>query len=177
MMEYNSFYGAILIDRDYDNSKNFIAQKMIEKKYYYFHPNIFSLGEHGYPYYYENMLISFGRTAKYFVDNEDELKEFLFEFEDILNNLDFETAQIKVDASYADYKLFWINKQKLISKLGGGLDNTLKYFKKNQIRYYETEKRYFGFGEIDLFTGYVSDKYDKEKLIDFDRKYPSFVYP
>ena len=58
-MEYNYFYGAILIDRDYENSKNFISQKMMEKKYLYFHPNIFSLGEPEYPYYYENMLISF----------------------------------------------------------------------------------------------------------------------
>jgi hypothetical protein len=105
-MEYNYFHGAILIDRDYDLSKNFIIQEMIKKKYYYFHPNIFSLGESEYPYYYENILFSFGRTAKYFVDNENELKVFLNEFEDILNNLDFETAQIIVQASYADYKLF-----------------------------------------------------------------------
>ena len=176
-MEYNSFYGAILIDRDYENAKNFINQKMIEKEYYYFHPNIFSLGEHEYPYYYENMLISFGRTAKYFVDTENELKKFLCEFEDILNNLDFETAQINVEASYADYKLFWINKQKLINQPGDSLETTLKYFKINQVRYFETEKFYFGFGEISLFTGYISNNYDNEKLIDFDRKYPGFVYP
>ncbi|MBW7674225.1 hypothetical protein [Chryseobacterium chendengshani] len=176
-MEYNYFYGAILIDRDYDLSKNFIIHEMIKKKYYYFHPNIFSLGESEYPYYYENVLVSFGRTAKYFVDNENELKVFLNEFEDILNNLDFETAQIIVQASYADFKLFWISKEKLINNLGDISKTTLQYFEENQIRYYETEKLYFGFGEVDLFTGYVFDKYDNEKLLDFDRKYPSFVYP
>lgn len=110
-MEYNYFHGAILIDRDYDLSKNFIIQEMIKKKYNYFHPNIFSLGESEYPYYYENILISFGRTAKYFVDNEDELKVFLNEFEDILNNLDFETAQIIVQASYADYNYSGLTKK------------------------------------------------------------------
>lgn len=176
-MEYNYFHGAILIDRNYDLSKNFIIQEMIKKKYYYFHPNIFSLGESEYPYYYENILVSFGRTAKYFVDNENELRVFLNEFEDILNNLDFETAQIIVQASYADYKLFWINKEKLLNNLGDISKTTLQYFEENQIRYYETEKLYFGFGEVDLFTGYVFDKYDDEKLLDFDRKYPSFVYP
>ncbi len=173
MMEYNYFYGAILIDRDYENSKNFISQKMMEKKYLYFHPNIFSLGEPEYPYYYENMLISFGRTAKYFCDDVYELKAFLREFEDILSNLDFETAQIKVEASYAEYKLFWINKQKLRSSDRDSLHDT---FNEEQIRYYETENLYFGFGEVDLFSGYV-DKYEEKKLLDFDRKYPGFIYP
>jgi hypothetical protein len=72
---------------------------------------------------------------------------------------------------------FWINKEKLLNSLGDTSKTTLQYFEENQIRYYETEKLYFGFGEVDLFTGYVFDKYDDEKLLDFDRKYPSFVYP
>lgn len=176
-MDYNYFHGAILIHRDYDRSKNFIIREMIMKKYYYFHPNIFSLGEHEYPYYYDNILISFGRTAKYFADNENELKEFLNEFEDILKHLDFETAQIIVQASYADYKLFWINKEKLRNNPGEISTTTVAYFEENKIRYYETDKLYFGFGEVDLFTGYVFDRYDDEKLLDFDRKYPNFVYP
>lgn len=166
-----------MIDRDYENSKNFISQKMIEKKYFYFYPNIFSLGEHEHPYYYENILISFGRTAKYLVDNEEELKDFLKEFEDILCHLDFETAQIKVEASYADFKLFWINKKKLLNNIGSNTETILQYFEDNQIRYYETEDFYFGFGEINLFTGYVLEKYNDEKLLSFDRKYPDFVYP
>ena len=90
-----------------------------------------------------------------------------------MSNLDFETAQIKVEASYAEYKLFWINKQRLRSSDRDSLHDT---FNEEQIRYYETEDLYFGFGEVDLFSGYV-DKYEEEKLLDFDRKYPGFIYP
>jgi hypothetical protein len=174
-MEYNYFYGAILIDRDYEGSKRFIAEEMLAKNYYYFHPNIFSLGEYAYPYYYENILISFGRTAKYFVDETGELEKFITEFEDILQHLDFETAQIKVAASYSDYQLFWLNKEKIRAE--DRLEKSKKFLEADKIRFYESEKFYFGLGEVDLFFGSMRSANDPEKMECFDLQYPGFFYP
>jgi hypothetical protein len=173
MVEWNSFYGAILIDREFENCKKFIHHEMCKKAYLYFHPSIFSTGIQEYPYYYENIIISFGRTAKYFVDDNNELELFIKEFEDILNNLDFENAQIKVSATYATYGLFWLNK----SKLKEGLSTTLQYLADNEITYFESEQFYFGIGEIDLHTGWVEEKYSATKMADFEMKYPGFKYP
>ena len=177
MIKWNNFYGAIFIDRDYQSSKKFIAEEMLDKQYQYFHPSIFSLPIQEYPYYYDNILLTFGRTAKNFVENGYELQKFIYEFEDILSNLDFRNAQVNIDSNYAIYNLFWINRQKLQKRhQSDNLNTTLKYFKENEIRIFETEKFYFGLGEIDLFTGWVEEKYNSEKLIDFDLQYPSFKY-
>lgn len=173
MIEWNNFYGAILIDREFEDCKRFIQEEMPKKGYLYFHPYIFSTGVQEYPYYYDNIIISFGRTAKYFVDDKNQLEVFIKEFEDILNNLDFVNAQIKVSATYATYDLFWVNKSKSI----GRENTTLQYLAENEVTYFESEQFYFGIGEIDLFTGWVEEKYSTSKMADFEMKYPDFKYP
>ena len=175
MIEWNNFYGAILIDRKYEDSKNYIINEMIKNEFNYFHPSIFSTGIQEYPFYYDNIIFSFGRTAKYFVDNELELQEFIKEFEVILNNLDFENAQIKIGATYANYDLFWLNKTKL-KEDSNSLKVTLEYFKEFSVKYFETEKFYFGLGEIDINTGWIEEKYSENKLREFEMKYPNFKY-
>jgi hypothetical protein len=113
MIEWNNFYGAILIDREYEKSKNFIINEVLEKKYYHFHPAIFSTGIQEFPYFYDDILFTFGRTAKYLANNTGALEYFIVEFEEILSNIDFTNAQVRMNTDYASYDLFWQNKLKL----------------------------------------------------------------
>ncbi|GEJ45222.1 hypothetical protein CRS_18300 [Chryseobacterium sp. ON_d1] len=45
------------------------------------------------------------------------------------------------------------------------------------IRLYESEKYYFGLGEINLSTGTFNRKNDDHDLHSFDRQYKNFSYP
>jgi hypothetical protein len=173
MYEWNYFYGAIMLDRDYDEAVNFIENKLLAKNYYYFHPKIFSTAVMEYPFYYDNILISFGRTGKWLFYGSQELMNFIVEFEDILNNLDFENAQIKMTSPLGNYTLFWRNKQKCV---GNDLQTTLEYFNKNKTRYYESRKFFFGLGEINLSTGGCIRKYNEDDLKFFDDEFPDFKY-
>ena len=173
MIEWNNFYGAILIYREYEISKNFIINEVLGKKYNYFHPDIFSTGIQEIPYYYDNLLFSFGRTVKYLAHNTSELENFITEFEDILINIDFENAQVRMDTDYANYDLFWLNKLKLTESKKKEI---VEHFKDYEIKYFESEKFFFGIAEIDLFTGWT-EKYNNEKISEFENWYPDFKYP
>ncbi|MDR2237899.1 MAG: hypothetical protein LBE92_17380 [Chryseobacterium sp.] len=177
MYEWNYFYGAIMLNSDYQGFLDFIQHKMKDKGYHYFHPSIFSQAIQEYPYYYDNILISFGRTAKWFLDDERELKEFIREFEDILSHLDFQSIQIKVGGVYNDFSFFWLNKKRLLSEPGSGYEITMKYVHENKIRLYESEDFYFGLGEINMSTGWCEKSSDPDDLASFDRQYPDFKYP
>ncbi len=173
MIEWNNFYGVILIDREYENSKNFIINEVLGKKYYHFHPAIFSTGIQEIPYYYDDILFTFGRTVKYLAHDTTELEKFITEFEDILSNIDFINAQVRMNTDYADYDLFWQNKMKLRET---EKNETLEHFIKHNVKYFESEKFFFGIGEIDLYTGWT-EKYNNEKITDFENWYPDFKYP
>ncbi|POR24153.1 hypothetical protein BWK58_08500 [Flavobacterium columnare] len=173
MIEWNNFYGAILIDREYEDSKNFIVNEILKREYLYFHPAIFSTGIQEYPYYYGNIMFSFGRTAKYFACTTYELQDFIIEFEDILSNIDFINAQVRIDTDYANYDLFWQNKFKLTEN---EKTEAIKNFEENDIKYFESEKYFFGIAEIDLYTGWA-DKYSMDKMTEFENWYPDFKYP
>lgn len=185
MFEWNYFYGVLMLDMDYAKNETrnhkdaikFIQNDLITKNYFYFHPAIFSIGTEEKPYCYDNVFITFGRSAKCFLRDASELNNFIFEFEDILKNLDFETAQIKIGGIYGDNTLFWLNRKKLLNEKGSSLETTLSYFSENKIRYYENDLFYFGFGEINISTGWCEKKYDVEELELFDKIYPDFEYP
>ncbi|MDP9956165.1 hypothetical protein J2X97_001802 [Epilithonimonas hungarica] len=173
MIEWNNFFGAILIDRDYENSKKYIEEELIMHNFYYFHPAIFSTGVKEIPFYYDYMLFTFGRTAKYFVCDNRELNNFIVEFEEILNNLDFLNAQVRIDTDYANYDLFWVNKNKLNATEKTEIINQFEEYK---VKYFESENFYFGIGEIDLHTSWV-ETYNEEKIQEFESWYPNFKYP
>lgn len=164
MIEWNNFYGAILIDREYEVSKEFIKNGILEKQYHYFHPDIFSTGIREIPYYYDDILFSFGRTAKYFASTINELQNFIIEFEDILKNIDFKNAQVRIDTDYANYNLFWQNKLKLREN---EKIEAIQHFIKCEVKYFESEKFFFGLGEVDLYTGWA-EKDSDEKIADFE---------
>ena len=174
MIEWNNFYGAILIDWDFQDSQNYIKNELIKENFYYFHPAIFSTGINEYPYYYDDMLFSFGRTAKYLACETRELYNFITEFEKILNNLNFVNAQIRMDTDYANYDLFWVNKKN--KRKNSEHNEIIQQFKEQNVKYFESENFYFGIGEIDLHTSWV-ETYNEEKIQEFENWYPDFKYP
>ncbi|KFF22881.1 hypothetical protein [Chryseobacterium sp. JM1] len=177
MYQWNYFYGAIMLDSDYSRFLDFVQNKMQDKNYYYFHPAIFSQAIQEFPYYYDDILISFGRTAKWFLETERQLNEFIREFENILHHIDFQHVQIKIGGIYSDYSFFWLNKKKLINAAGGSFKTTMEYVIENKIRFFESEHFYFGLGEINLSTGWCDKSYDEDDLKSFDIQYPGFKYP
>lgn len=174
MYQWNYFFGAIMLDSDYEGFLDFLQNRMKAKDYYYFHPDIFSKSTLEIPYCYENALISFGRTAKWFLQDEYQLHHFIREFEDILNHLDFEHAQVRAGTVYSEYSFFWMNKKKL-EKYKTRIQETEDHFKEYNIRYYENEHFFFGLGDIELSTGWCERKTDDAE--DFDLQYPDFKYP
>ena len=174
MTEWNYFYGAILIEREYEKSTDFILNGILEKKHFYFHPSLFSTGTLDNSYFYEDFLFSFGRTVKNFIYETYELQNFIIEFENILDNLDFTNAQIKINRDYFRFDLFWLNKLKLSEK---EIIETVEHFKKNEVKYFESEKFFLGLGEVDLQCGMVLEKSSKEKNSSFEHWYPDFKYP
>ena len=86
------------------------------------------------------------------------------------NDLDI-TAQSASD--YANYDLFWLNKLKLTESKK---NETIELFKEYEIKYFESEKFFFGIAEIDLYTGWT-EKYNNEKITEFENWYPDFKYP
>lgn len=177
MNQWNYFYGALILNSDYKGFLDFVQNKMEDKNYYYFHPALFSQAIQEFPYYYDDILISFGRTAKWFLETEDELNEFIQEFEDLLLHMDFRYAQMKTGGIYCDHSFFWLHKKKLINTPGSSFQTTMEYMDDNKIRFFESEHFYFGLGEISLSTGWCEKSYDEEDLQSFDLQYPGFKYP
>ncbi len=175
MYEWNYFYGAIMLDEDYSGFLNFINNKMRDQKYFYFHPEIFSRATQEPAYYYDNILITFGRTEKWLIDDTRELQNFIREFEEIISQLDFEHAQIKTGGINSDHSFFWLNKEKI--KRSYQSDMMMDIVKHYQIRLYESERYYFGLGEINLSAGTFNRRNDDHDLSSFDRQYKNFSYP
>lgn len=166
-MEYNSIYGAIKIDRDYANSIAFIKSLGEDKIYPFINTNMFGLGEYVRPYYYENMLITFGTTYKSFGLDLIDWNLFILKMEHILRNIDFESAQFHIDSYVGDFVFHWGNKKKVLSHWKDD-------YKKDEYKLIETEEFYFGFGDRGLSINYPDPRYKPE----FDElSYADFSYP
>ena len=69
---------------------------------------MFSLGATESPYYYENPIISFGASYK---EVEHEWEFFILKFENILRNIEFETAKTQLETEIlGTYNFFWKSK-------------------------------------------------------------------
>ncbi|OAQ43512.1 hypothetical protein A5893_17145 [Pedobacter psychrophilus] len=146
-MENNSIYGAIKIDRDYANSIAFIKSLGEDKIYPFINTNMFGLGEYVRPFYYENMLITFGTTYKSFGLELIDWNLFILKMEHILRNIDFESAQFHFDSNIGDFVFHWVNKNKV-------LPHWKDDYKNKEYNLIESEEFYFGFGDRGLTTPY-----------------------
>jgi len=154
-MEYTSVYGAIKIDRDYANSAAFIRSIGEGDGFPFITTNMFGLGDYARPYYYENMLITFGTTYKYFGMDLIDWNIFILKIENILRNIDFESAKFHVDGSINDCVLYWKNKK-------NSHDHWQKKYRSEEYKLIETEDFFFGFGDRDLITALPDKRYDEK---------------
>jgi len=166
-MEYNSIYGVIKIDRDYAKSVAYIKSIGEDPFYPFINTNMFGLGEYVRPYYYENMLITFGTTYKNFGYRLIDWNLFILKIENILRNIDFKHAKFHIDSYTGDFVFYWVNKSKVLSHWQND-------YKKDEWKLIETDEFYFGFGDRPLTTPDPDDRYKKE-LDELD--WEGFSYP
>lgn len=124
-------HGRISLKGNFEKSRHYIRSLGEDNQYPCISTEMFSLGTTESPYYYENPIISFGASYKQ-VEHEWEI--FLLKFENILRNIEFETAKIQLETEIlGTYNFFWK------SKTGTDI-----YEKKEQL--IETAEWYFGYG-------------------------------
>jgi len=163
-MEYTSIYGYIKIDRDYEKSIEFLKSLGKDEKYPFINTNMFSFGDYEIPYYYEDMMLGFAATYKYFGVKIEQWNNFILKFENILRNVNFENAQLHVESSYGNYTLFW---SKICSS------TTSESYIENKL--YKTSEWYFGFGRRSPFTGNLLPEIEDGDLR--EETYFDFIYP
>jgi hypothetical protein len=169
-LEYTSIYSAIKLDRDYERSVNFIKSLGEDGYYPFINTNMFSFGDYKIPYYYEDMIFSFAATYKGFGLELVEWNFLVLKLENILRNVDFEIAQFHIDSYLGDFTLTWIHKNMMSSK--DHLDDRYQLKKK--------EEWYFGYGERNMFIGYLRHKTNKPDTLenlDIGFKYPIIFDP
>jgi hypothetical protein len=166
-MEFNTVYGYIKVDRDYEKSVEFIKSLGKDQDYPFVNTNMFSFGDNEIPYYYECNIFSFAATYKYFGLEIQDWNSFILKIENILRNIGFESAQFHIDGAINHYTLFW-------TKTGPSLlgeENHREYIEKYCLT--KTHEWYFGFGRRHVFTGSI----DKDEFYMDLRDDPDFKYP
>lgn len=124
-------HGRISLKGNFEKSRQYIRNLGDDKEYPWIRAEMFSWGAGESPYYYENPVISFGASYK---QVEDEWENFILKFENILRNIEFETAKIQLETEIlGTYNFFWKSKT--------GPDT----YQKNE-KLIETAEWYFGYG-------------------------------
>lgn len=165
-MKFTYIHGVIQIDRDYSNSVKFLKNIGRDKSYPFVNSNMFSFGDYEIPYYYENMVLSFAASYKYFGIELEDWYSFIEKIENILRNVDFLNAQFHCDSEIGSYTLFW-------TKSGSshlGKENEEKYLREYKLT--KTGEWFFGFGKRSILSGYPDDIEAIEDL----RDYPDFGF-
>ncbi len=168
-MEFNSIYGYIKIDRKYKDSVDFIKSLGKDESYPFINTNMFSFGDNEIPCYYENMILGFAATYKWFGLDLSDWNVFILKIENILRNIDFRNAQFHLNSSIGDFTLFW-------TKRGSSLldeESEKKYL--DDYNLIKTDEWYFGFANRNAFTGYTEKVEPYEDLR--NERIFNFVYP
>ncbi len=168
-MKFTYIHGTIMIDNDYERSAAYIRSIGEDSIYPFMGTKLFGLGDYTIPHYYHNMLITFGTTYKYFGIDLVDWNLFILKTENILRNIDFESAQFHIESAIGNYIFHWVNKK---SKLNDAywLDN----YRSEPYKLIETNEFFFGFGDRGLHVPYPDDRYSKE--LD-ELSFEGFNYP
>lgn len=101
-------HGHIILEGDCEKSRQYIKNLKADNNYPYLSSEMFSLGASESPYFYRNPVISFGVSYK---EMEDELDAFLLKFENILRNIEFESARLHMETEFfGNYNFYWASK-------------------------------------------------------------------
>lgn len=129
-------HGHICLKGNFENSRHYIRSLGEDNQYPCIRAEMFSLGASESPYYYKNPIISFGASYK---QVEHEWEFFILKFENILRNIEFETAKIQLETEIlGTYNFFWMSKT-----------GTDKFEEKEKL--IETDEWYFGYGHRHRF--------------------------
>lgn len=155
-MGYQSIvHGRIVLEKDLDKVRKIIQD--LGNDEWMFRTEMFGLAISD-PTYYEDPVISFGATYKQI---EYYWAEFIQNFEDILRQIDFDTAKIQLETEIlGTYNFFWKSKKK----------GKTSY--KEEAKMIEVEEWFFGFGNRDRWGHLETDLLEKEIFAIDDFKYP-----
>ncbi|AKK72016.1 hypothetical protein HX13_19045 [Chryseobacterium sp. P1-3] len=147
-------HGRIVIENNLDKVREIIQN--LGNDEWMLRTEMFGLGISDQTYY-EDPVISFGATYKQI---EYYWAEFILEFENILRQIDFDTAKIQLETEImGTYNFFWKSKK----------DKT-SYEK--EAKMIETEEWFFGFGNRDRWGLLETDLLEEEIFTIDDFKYP-----
>jgi len=160
MWEWNYVYGAILL-RDYNKSIEVIKSLGEDTSFPFINTNMFSFSELDIPYYYDDRIITFAATYKYFGYEISEWKIFILKMEHLLRKMSFKSAQFHASGVFDEVTLYWYD---IKEKIG---DIREDYFSKEH-DLIKNDEWYFGYGSRNLhFPALDSDDYSK-----LDIEYP-----
>ncbi|MDY0089548.1 MAG: hypothetical protein RBR78_04195 [Flavobacteriaceae bacterium] len=116
MHEYTSIYGYIKIYPSsrldsYSKAVDFIKSLGKDESYPFINSNMFSFGDCEIPYYYEDIMLGFASTYKYFGYELKDWNRFVLKIENILRNIDFENAQFHIDSAWGEFTMYWQSKK------------------------------------------------------------------
>lgn len=106
MGQISIVYGIIKIN-NIESFNTVIKALPADDEYPWIRPEMFNIGSTEPPYFYKSTIATFGATYK---NLEDEISsaEFIHKFENILRDLDFDFARIRLETEFrGDFELFW----------------------------------------------------------------------
>jgi hypothetical protein len=149
-------HGRISLRGDFEKTRKFIKTLKKDDTYPWIRTEMFSLGAFKKPYYYSEPIIGFAADYK---GLENYWTEFIIKFENLLNNIEFETAKIQIETEISGtFNLFWQSK----------FDDEIITENKELI---EADKWYFGFGSRSRW-GTIEENPNTDYLQAMEFKYP-----
>jgi hypothetical protein len=149
-------HGRIILNGNFEKSKEFIRGLGNDDKYPWIRTEMFSAGTNESPYYYEKPVIAFAASYK---DLQYDFTSFIIKFENVLRNLEFDTAKIQMETEfYGTYNFFWKSRS-----------NTDKFEAKEQL--IETNEWYFGYG-YRCRWGLLDEELKEKHVFAIDFEYP-----
>gem|GEM_PF-767448 len=130
-------HGRIVLGKEPKKSIEIIQSLKEDHKYPWIRPKMFSIGETESPYYYDEPVISFSATYKYY-----DWTSFMIKLECLLMKIHFVSVKMQLENQFeGQFNFFWKSKEYSSS-----------YKEKDRLT--ETDKWYFGVGHRDMW-GYL----------------------
>jgi|JI10StandDraft_1071094.scaffolds.fasta_scaffold576540_2 hypothetical protein len=149
-------HGRISLKGDFEKSREFIKSLSNDDKYPWIRTEMFSLGANERPYFYDEPIIGFAASYK---GLESDWTSFIIKFENVLSNIEFDTAKIQMETEfYGTYNFFWKSKT-----------NSENFEEKEKL--IENNEWYFGFG-YRCRWGLLDEELKDEHIFRIDFEYP-----
>jgi hypothetical protein len=156
MGQQTIIHGRISLKGDFEKSREFIRSLNNDDTYPWIRTEMFNVGASERPYYYEQPIIAFAADYK---NLEYDFTSFIIKFENVLKNIEFDTAKIQMETEfYGTYNFFWKSRS-----------GTEKFEEKEQL--IETGDWYFGYG-YRCRWGLLDIELKEEHVFAIDFAYP-----